>query len=326
MDDFQERLAAAQEADMQGQELEQVEQQEIDELLPLEEEPEVGELTAEEEQEEPAAEEEQEDDDDIYTVDETGKIPLGRLKKEIKKRRELEQQYYERDKELATTKQQLENFQKALQIYNQEEAIEEESPSDYDPLDSDADRAYKAKMAELEKELNKLKGTTEENMKSAAIQAFSGTIQQQQSVFERDHPDFTDAFQHLGNVEYKKALRLTGDDNAAREEAGKALTRLAAEFYHSGKNVAAEMYDLAKDYGYNGSTKPKGVDISAVEKNSKKSIGVRSIQGASAAPAYTNPDAYFRDENISKIKKDGRRNAPVDPKKFQAILKRINGN
>lgn len=349
MEDFEAKLAAAQAADMggaepteaQGDDLPPIDDNKQDELPPLEGEdgattaPEEGEGynqdadDSEQKQEDDKGKGGDDDDDDFYTVDEKGMVPHSRLKKEITKRREYEERQRQLENDYVRTQTELENFKKALEIYNQEEndGKEDEVNTDYDPIDSDADRAYKAQLAAMKAEIDALKGNTAESSKAVAIQAFSSTVQSQQDAFEREHPDFTNAFQHIGSIEYNKALRLTGDAAKAQEEAGKALTKIAAGFYTNGKNVASEFYDLAKDYGYQGSAeaqKAKGVDLDAIERNSKKSVGVRSLPGAAATPATVNPDLYFTKENVDKIKTHP--GGPTDPKKFVKILQRINGN
>ena len=101
---------------------------------------------------------------------------------------------------------------------------------------------------------------------------------------------------------------------------------MAVSFYQGGKNVPKEFYDIALEYGYTpkGNKSSNGVNIDAIEKNIKKTSGVGSIPGASAAPTSSNPAAYFTPQGVKNLQ--NRPGGSIDPAKFQAILDGITKN
>lgn len=263
-----------------------------------------------------------EDDDDDYGADESGKIPLGRFKKAIQQKNELKDQYQQLREEFIVTQTELKNFKEALQIYNNQDGGNNENDvsAEYDPLDEAADKAYKKEIQALRKEIDDLKGSTTQNQKSVEAQAFSTTVAQQQAAFERDNPDFSDAFNHVAKLKYQEALRVTSDESRAAQYAQKSLAQIAEVFYKRGENVASAMYDLAKDYGYTKKqpAPKKGADIDKIKENIGKTSGIGSIASTTASPSY-NPSAYMRPENVDKIRSG--KGGMIDPKKFHKILK-----
>ena len=272
----------------------------------------------------PAPEPETEDDGDVIESV-NGQVPVSVLKRQVAKLRA------EREEKIKY-KTENDNIKRALEIYAQQNGQEsgeqqkEEVNTGFDPLDTEADRFYKAKIAELESKYAKLEAATTKTAVDVGNSAFKVEVTQQYSAVVKERPDLDAAYNHIAQAEYKKNLRVLGDENKARDATNSIMNAMAVSFYQGGKNVPKEFYDIAIEYGYTpkGSKPTNGVNIDAIEKNIKKTSGVGSIPGASAAPTSSNPAAYFTPQGVKNLQ--NRPGGSIDPAKFQAILDGITKN
>lgn len=271
----------------------------------------------------PEPEPQQESDDDSDVIEAVnGQVPVSVLKRQVAKLRA------EREEKIRY-KTENDNIKRALEIYAQQESGEpqkEEVNTGFDPLDTEADRFYKAKIAELESKYAKLEAATNKTAVDVSSSAFKVEVTQQYSAAVKEKPDLDAAYNHIAQAEYKKNLRVLGDEAKARDATNSIMNAMAVSFYQGGKNVPKEFYDIALEYGYTpkGGKPTNGVNIDAIEKNIKKTSGVGSIPGASAAPTSSNPASYFTPQGVKNLQ--NRPGGSIDPAKFQAILDGITKN
>lgn len=248
----------------------------------------------EESEEEDAGDEESDDDDKR-----SNKIPRSRFDKALEDRDKA--RIEARDERDARIKAETE-----LAQYKQ--AIEMTLAGD-DPEEEWTDEVAKQKYEELKSEWETdKKQTKEESEKARAAQYLTHTLQNQQAVFEKSHPDFNDAYQHLAKVEYNKFKRIYGEQEADRRT-GTYLLNVAATAVSEGRDAAELIYDMAKDVGYR-KAKP-GANLDNIEKNQK-----RSPNGVKRASVGANGMAGVDAMRV-------RPNGPIDPAKFHKNLQKI---
>ncbi len=272
--------------------------------------------------EEPQSQEPDNDDDSDVIESVNGQVPVSVLKRQVAKLRA------EREEKIKY-KTENDNIKRALEIYAQQndgEQPKEEVNNGFDPLDTEADRFYKAKIAELEQKYAKLEQATTKTAVDVSSSAFKVEVTQQYSAVIKEKPDLDAAYNHIAQAEYKKNLRVLGDEGKARDATNSVMNAMAVSFYQGGKNVPKEFYDIALEYGYSpkGGKSTNGVNIDAIEKNIKKTSGVGSMPGASMAPTSSNPTSYFTPQNVKNLQ--NRPGGSIDPAKFQAILDGLTKN
>lgn len=140
-----------------------------------------------------------------------------------------------------------------------------------------------SKFAALETKL-----TTEQqnNLMRQQFEQFTASVNTAKAAFESTTPDFKDAYAHI------RALR-TDDLRAAgasEAEIPKILLQdelqLAQTAIQRGKNPAAEMYGMAKRYGYTGKVVPAPTPAPGVTLTpEQKMAAIKAGQGAARLPA-----------------------------------------
>ena len=246
-------------------------------------------------------------------------IPKKRLDKELKRRQELEEQLrLERDSRIKTETE-LNLYTEALKKLNT--AQQSTQPDSVDPIDSDAHNFYMKKIQDLE---NKLDERTKSIAESTQYSRFENTVNAQTAEFTRQHSDFHDAYKYVVDREVESAKLIGVPESQIEGYVMNKLQPIAYQIYNNGGNVAEGVYKLAKNYGYNSkpATKASGVNLQAIDKNSKKSssmiddVPATSTNIAQPATSFTKMDR-FKDTMMNE---DGR---GVDPNKFRKVLSQI---
>lgn len=137
----------------------------------------------------------------------------------------------------------------------------------------------------------KLTAEQQNNLMRQQFEAFTGSVNTAKVAFESTTPDFKDAYAHI------RALR-TADLQAAGAsdaEIPKILLQdelqLAQTAIQRGKNPAAEMYAMAKRYGYVGKAAPPAQP--AVLTPEQRMAALKAGQGAARLPAKAGADSQL---------------------------------
>ena len=136
-----------------------------------------------------------------------GQVPVSVLKRQVAKLRA------EREEKIRY-KTENDNIKRALEIYAQQNGLESNEPqkeevnTGFDPLDTEADRFYKAEIAELKAKYAKLEAATTKTAVDVSSSAFKVEVTQQYSAVVREKPDLDAAYNHIAQAEYKKNLHV----------------------------------------------------------------------------------------------------------------------
>lgn len=264
----------------------------------------------EKKQEQEQSQEEDEDDSDAYEVHKNDKgafVPLGKFKKTIQTTKALKEELNTQRNEYLILKQQYDAMQATIKEFlpgNNEQNTQQDN-SEYEPLDSDADRIYKKKMAELESKQNQIEETIKNQ---SAIQ----TVVQLEAQFAATVPDYSDALKFVAQkLEEESSIFLGKSKDQVNGAAVAAINHIVQTAYSQGRNPSEVLYNLAKTKGYAGkktdnTPKQPKPDLDAINKNMKKSTSVNNIPETPASSGiYTSAEAFKKmlDEK-GNVKKD----------------------
>ncbi len=246
-------------------------------------------------------------------------IPKKRFDKELEKRKLLEEELKRERESRIKYETELSLYNKAIsQMSEQKQA--DHSP-ELDPIDTDAHNLYMRKIKELE---NKYEQQNNSMSEYRTRQEFAQTVDKQAAEYSQKHPDFTDAYNYLLNIEAQKVKLLGYGEQEANQYALQQLQPIAWQAYQSGKNVAEIAYNMAKNYGYKVAT-PSNIskpNLDSIDRNMQKSYSaLKEVPGVSTsvAPesaAYNNLDGFTR--NLGSLNKRG-----IDQSKFYEAIEKI---
>lgn len=238
-------------------------------------------------------------------------IPQSRLKQETERRRAIEQ-------ELQTEREariRMEAYMEALQAQSPQKQQDVPKPANIDPLDSEAHNFYMSQINELKQQLSQVTSQTSEFQKTNHM---VNVIQNQQTQFERNNPDFTQALEHLRNVEREIASSYM-DEREVDAYVHDKLRHVVTGALNKGQNTAETIYNLAKKQGFNSKAaqpKTQTSNLQAINKNMAKTA---SIQGVSNSAGIANQGAINIKGALNNSKNPY---SAVNPQQFRELLKR----
>jgi len=210
-------------------------------------------------------------------------IPKSRFNQEIEKRKALEEQ-------LATERENRIRFETQLQMLDQQHqnaqlqqqqqnaAMQQEVLDNIDPLDSDTYNYAKREIDALKAQLATVAHETEQRTKEMI---YTNRVTTDEAKFQKDHPDFNDAFAHVQKVELDIAKNLLGNEAAAQSYVADRMRAVLTTSVDSGKNAAETIYNMAKTYGYNTTTRSEktkpAINVEAVAKNMARTANTSNI-------------------------------------------------
>lgn len=250
-------------------------------------------------------------------------IPKSRLKEESEKRRVAEENLMKEREERI-------KFETELRLLRENNTKEKEpvyrAPDldEVDALDTDAHQVYSRKLKDMERKLEHLTATT--TQQTSALQV-ENIVKAQREAFEKENPDFKDALDHLTNIEFNTAKHFYPTEEAARQAVNQKFAGMVQNAVTSGKSAPELFYNIAKTYGYNGSSdeasiakinKPK-VDLDAIKRNKEKSASISNIGnnvGMGGAKSAT-----FDITRCYRV--EGNKDSGIDGDKFRAERERV---
>jgi hypothetical protein len=260
-------------------------------------------------------------------------IPKSRLKQETEKRRVAEEQLMKEREERIRFETELKTFKELQTKQTPQAQIQQEPDLEHlDALDQDAHKLYSKKIKYLEEEFNKLKQNTNQQTESFLMR---NLVDAQRKEFEKNTPDFEEAFEFYINKELE-AAKLYFDDGRKSEtqiaeEADRAvkdkLANIAKSETRKQKNSAEFIYKQAKIYGYNPANIPEekpnskepNVDLDAINRNKEKSASIGKIPNKANLGGNGNNILDFN----QCLKDPKNPNSGVDPVKFLQYRKRL---
>src|SRR6267154_646797 len=237
-------------------------------------------------------------DDDF---DPRAPVPVSRLKKELAKRKVLEETVNQERTERIRAQTELDLYNRAFQqLQTSQQSQQQQNQNTFDPLDEEAHNYYKQnyvqknELAEMQQELARVQAQLYQGQ-------VSQTLGQQQSMFERSKPDFKDAYQHLFKAEIESAKWVAGNEQQATQMATSKLQNMAVMLTQQGKNVAEVFYHMSKSYGYSPKAKQtqSRSNLDAIETNMRKSK-VADVPEASLVPGNGAAN-YTKRDNFEKV-------------------------
>lgn len=207
---------------------------------PEEEEPEKA-ATEEKEQDEaePEAKAEEEKEDDKVEM-----VPHGALHEARQKGKAYKEQL---DAAQATIQKMEEAFQKfqEAQKPKEPEINVEEDPVGY----------FQKGMTDLQQ---KVSGMEEQSQRAAEAQRFQAHVASLVDDFSKGHPDYDQAVNHVRQLQMAELQAYGYSQQEAAQELLQREWNFASMNVQRGRNPVEEMYNLAKQYGFNGA-KPEKV-------------------------------------------------------------------
>lgn len=250
-----------------------------------------------------------------------GPIPKKRFNKEIEKRKALEV-------ELARERESRIKFETELTLYNKalDELNKKSEPKQeaIQPIDEEAHNLYMKRIQDLE---SKIENQTKSISQRDVQKQFEESLNYQQEQFQKNVPDFADAYQHVIKAEMESYKMAGYSEQEAAQLTQQQLASRAWNSFNNGKNVAEVFYNMAKTYGYNSKaqntikTVSNTPNLERIEKNMRKSetilndIPEVSTKFAPETESYLSPDGFNRLMN-----KDGR---GVNKNEFHKILNKL---
>lgn len=247
-------------------------------------------------------------------------VPPSRLKKEIAKRRALEDQMNQERAERIRAQTELDMYNRAFQQLQASQQPQHQQPG-IDPLDPEAHQYYSQHYAP-KNELEAIKAELQQTKMEQYRTAMAQTLHHQQAEFERTTPDWQAAYQHLYKTEVDRIKYVTGDEQYANRSATANMQQMAIMAAQQGKNVAEVFYNVAKSYGYNPKTRrPAESNLDAIETNMRKSR-VADVPVASVTPG-NGVSNYTTREGFDKIYSGNPTKRVKEVEDFHKILDRI---
>lgn len=243
-------------------------------------------------------------------------IPKKRFNQELQRRKEIEAELQKEREARIRMETELNLFNEAAKKLQtkKEEALE------INPLDEEAHSYYVNQINSLKKEFE---AKLQQMEKTQTQTRFETTVNNQAETFKKKHDDFDEAYKFVIDTEIKNAKLIGLDENEAYDFAISKLQPIAWSIYNKGGNVAESVYNMAKNYGYNGNGTKKGsnVNVDNINKNSKKSASIIDDVPAAVTSMANSSDALLKLDNFKALdRKDGR---GVDPQAFKKALEEI---
>jgi hypothetical protein len=210
-------------------------------------------------------------------------IPKSRFNQEIEKRKALEEQLTKEREERIRIEAQWEmlnqhNQQTQLQEQQQYVAAQQQALDNIDPLDTDTFNYAKREIEGLKAQLANV---AKENEQRTKEMIYTNRVTSDQSNFEKIHPDFTQALEHVQKVELEVAKQLFGNEQHAQNFVADKMRGVLTTSIESGKNAAETIYNMAKTYGYNTTSKSEKtkptINVEAINKNMAASANTSNI-------------------------------------------------
>lgn len=248
-------------------------------------------------------------------------IPKSRFNQEIEKRKALEEQLVKEREERIRFETQLQMLDQQAQAARQQQeqqnvAAQKEVLDNIDPLDTDT---YNYAKREIESLKAQLANVAEENAQRTKEMIYTNRVTSDQTNFEKIHPDFTQALEHVQKVELEVAKQLFGNEQHAQQFVADKMRGVLTASIEGGKNAAETIYNMAKTYGYNTTpksdkTKPS-INVEAVAKNMAATANTSNIGNSGT---FGNVPTDIK----AALDKQGR----VDPNLFHKQLERLQRN
>jgi hypothetical protein len=240
-------------------------------------------------------------------------IPKSRFNQEIEKRKALEEQLAKEREERIRYATQLEMLNSIQQQSQSQQPTPQHTVEEIDPLDTDTYNYAKREIEALKAQLASVSQETEARTREIM---YTNRVTQDEANFQKDHPDFNDAFKHVQDVEFNIAKDLLGDDAAARDYVAAKMRDALTRSVNNGKNAAETIYNMAKTYGYNTTSgQPKALptkDVGAIAKNMARSANTGNLGNSSSFGNIPSDISAALDSH-------GR----VDPAAFHKMLNRL---
>lgn len=239
-------------------------------------------------------------------------IPQSRLKQETERRRAIEQELQaEREARIR-----MEAYMEALQAQSPQKQQDIPKPINIDPLDSEAHNFYMSQINELKNALSQVTSQTSEFQKNNHM---VNIVQNQQSQFERNHPDFNEALEHLKNVEREIASSYI-DEREVDAYVHDKLRHVVTGALNKGQNTAETIYNLAKKHGFNSKAAQPKTQIPNLQAINKNMAKTASLQGVSNSAGMSNQGAIDIKSALNNRKNPY---SAVNPDHFRELLQRL---
>lgn len=257
-----------------------------------------------------------EEESETESINQSHSIPKKRFNQELQRRKEIEAELQREREARIRMETELNLFNEAAKKLQtkKEEALE------INPLDEEAHSYYVNQINALKQEFE---AKLQQMEKTQTQTRFETTVNNQAESFKKKHDDFDEAYKFVIDTEIKNAKLIGLDENEAYDFALQKLQPIAWSIYNKGGNVAESVYNMAKNYGYNGKGAKKGsnVNVDNINKNSKKSASIIDDVPAAVTSMANSSDALLKLDNFKALdRKDGR---GVDPQAFKKALEEI---
>lgn len=157
------------------------------------------------------------------------------------------------------------------------------------------------------------------------LNQFTNACQQQKAEFEKTSPDFKDAYAHIRNLRTED-LRVMG---AAEKDIPNILLQdelqLSLRAMQSGKNPAAELYAMAKRYGY-APTKAAPTTTTAQPTPAEKMAQLKAGARAATDPPKAGQDVDLTFDNLTSASNTDLDKLVADPKLWDQVVGGANGS
>lgn len=252
-------------------------------------------------------------------------IPKSRFNEVNEAKKQLEEQVLKEREDRIRLEEQLKVFkQQQEQAQIKQSPQRQEEVQTIDPLDPESHRYYETKINNLESQIKQVIANTQAQTEALYKQTL---VSSQKSAFEKKAPDYQEAINYLTNFETKRAQRMFKSQDQINQYLNNELYRITNNALENGRNVAEEIYEMAKDAGYNtkgnganGSTPSpslNGANLEAINNNMKKSAGIDNF-GSGIGVGGIGKISSIK-QTLINPKSDY---SAVDPKKFHEALRK----
>jgi hypothetical protein len=278
--------------------------------------------TAQIEQSEPSPQGNDQSEQEVAEKPEKGHlIPKSRFNEVVSKQKAAEEELQRTREDKVRLETQLQMFAE-MQKAQQQQYTQQEP--EIDPLDTDTYNYAKKEITELRGEIHKMSQQIAEQQRVNQMQNEAAA---QEAQFNKDHPDFKDAFAYLREVELNVAKTLIPDARQAEAMVDQKIRDTIAISINNKQNAAETIYNIAKNYGYSEKGKAiaknetsLGANLDAISKNMQNS---RSINDVGNSANISNPVPA---DILSALAKPGNLTSGVDSTKFHAMLEKLEKN
>lgn len=220
------------------------------------------------------ADEEQDLDDPDHDTDTGRMIPKGRFNKALQQRNQEREARIKAETELQI-------FKSALEKFNTYKNANDNTDdrTEFEPLDYEADRAYKKYMQQQDEKIQYL-------MQENEARQFEATLNSQAKSYAKIHPDYDEGVEHVirAQAQIYKPL-YNGDFDQAYQVAQAQFKIIAQNAIKEGKNAVQIIYQMAKDAGYTPKSKGSpSPNLDMINTNMAKSK-IANVKGAAVTPS-----------------------------------------